>query len=81
MDAAAEQVERTLGPIQLWVNNAFTGAIAFFDDVEPREFERITAVTYFGFVNGTRAALRDMTPLGPARSCRSAPHRSGRPGR
>ncbi|MGI8612571.1 MAG: SDR family oxidoreductase [Nocardioidaceae bacterium] len=64
VDTAAEQVERTLGPIQLWVNNAFTGAIAFFDDVEPREFERITAVTYFGFVNGTRAARRHMTPRG-----------------
>ena len=62
VDAAAEQVEQTLGPIDLWVNNAFTGAIAFFDDIEPEEYERITAVTYFGFVNGTRAALRHMTP-------------------
>ncbi len=62
LDAAAAQVENALGPIDLWVNNAFTGAIAFFDEIEPAEYERITAVTYFGYVNGTRAALRRMTP-------------------
>jgi NAD(P)-dependent dehydrogenase (short-subunit alcohol dehydrogenase family) len=62
VDAAADQVEDALGPIDLWVNDAFTGALAFFDEIEPQEYERITAVTYFGFVNGTRAALRHMTP-------------------
>ncbi len=62
VDAAADRVERELGPIDLWVNDAFTGAIAFFEDIEPQEYERITAVTYFGFVNGTRSALRRMTP-------------------
>jgi NAD(P)-dependent dehydrogenase (short-subunit alcohol dehydrogenase family) len=62
VEAAADRVEAELGPIDVWVNNAFTGAIAFFEDVEPEEFERITAVTYFGFVNGTRAALRQMRP-------------------
>ncbi len=62
LDAAAAQVEDALGPIDLWVNNAFTGAIAFFDEIEPEEYERITAVTYFGYVNGTRAALRRMAP-------------------
>ena len=62
LDRAADSVEDALGPIDLWVNNAFTGAIAFFDDVTPAEFDRITAVTYLGYVNGTRAALRRMTP-------------------
>ena len=62
LDRAADQVEDALGPIDLWVNNAFTGAIAFFDDITPEEFDRITAVTYLGYVNGTRAALRRMTP-------------------
>ncbi len=64
VDAAAGRVEDELGPIELWVNNAFTGAIAFFEDIEPAEYERITAVTYLGFVNGTRSALRRMTPRG-----------------
>ncbi len=62
VERAADQVEEGLGPIDLWVNNAFTGAIAFFDEITAEEYERITAVTYLGFVNGTRAALRRMTP-------------------
>ena len=62
VEAAAERVEQALGPIDLWVNDAFTGAIAFFDEITPEEFERITAVTYLGYVNGTRAALRRMAP-------------------
>ncbi len=60
VEQAADRIEAELGPIELWINNAFTGSIALFDDVEPAEFERITAVTYLGFVNGTRAALRRM---------------------
>ena len=62
VEAAADRVEDELGPIDVWVNNAFAGSIAFFDDVRPEEYERITSVTYLGFVNGTRAALRRMRP-------------------
>ena len=62
VDEAATRIEEELGPIDVWVNNAFSGAIAFFENVTPEEYERITAVTYFGFVNGTRAALKRMRP-------------------
>lgn len=62
VDHAADRVEEELGPIELWVNDAFTGAIAFFDELTPEEYERITMVTYLGFVNGTRSALKRMTP-------------------
>lgn len=62
VERAADEIEAALGPIELWVNNAFTGAIAFFADLRPEEHERITMVTYLGFVNGTRAALARMTP-------------------
>jgi NAD(P)-dependent dehydrogenase (short-subunit alcohol dehydrogenase family) len=62
VDRAADHIEDALGPIDLWVNCAFTGSIAFFADVRPEEYERVTAVTYLGYVNGTRAALRRMTP-------------------
>ena len=62
VEAAAARVEEELGPIDLWVNNAFAGAISFFENVTHEEYERITAVTYFGFVNGTRAALKRMKP-------------------
>lgn len=64
VDAAAEQIEHELGPIRLWVNNAMTGTISEFLDTERADFERATAVTYFGVVNGTRAALRRMVPRG-----------------
>lgn len=62
VDAAAERVEAELGPIEVWVNDAMVGVFAEFTKVSPADFERATAVTYLGVVNGTRAALRYMTP-------------------
>jgi NAD(P)-dependent dehydrogenase (short-subunit alcohol dehydrogenase family) len=62
VDEAARRAEAELGPISVWVNNAFTGSITFFEDLAPDEYRRITEVTYLGFVNGTRAALRHMVP-------------------
>jgi NAD(P)-dependent dehydrogenase (short-subunit alcohol dehydrogenase family) len=62
VEAAADQVERELGPIDVWVNNAFAGIFSRFVDVTPEEYERVTAVTYLGQVNGTRAALKRMLP-------------------
>src|SRR4051812_24487400 len=60
VEAAAARVVDELGPIDVWVNNAFAGSIAFFEDLTPDEYRRITEVTYLGQVNGTRAALRRM---------------------
>jgi NAD(P)-dependent dehydrogenase (short-subunit alcohol dehydrogenase family) len=60
VEAAADRVERELGPIDVWCNVAFTTAFARFQEITPDEWERATAVTYFGFVNGTRAALTRM---------------------
>jgi NAD(P)-dependent dehydrogenase (short-subunit alcohol dehydrogenase family) len=60
VEAAADRVERELGPIDVWCNVAFTTAFARFQEISPDEWERATAVTYFGFVNGTRAALKRM---------------------
>ncbi|MGW5133595.1 SDR family oxidoreductase [Streptomyces sp. NPDC004135] len=62
VEDAARQVEDTLGPVDVWVDNAFTGVFAPFTEVTPEEFRRVTEVTYPGFVNGTRAALRHMLP-------------------
>jgi NAD(P)-dependent dehydrogenase (short-subunit alcohol dehydrogenase family) len=64
VEAAADQIERVLGPIDIWINAAFTGVFARFGEVRPDEYERATAVTYFGCVNGTRAALARMQPRG-----------------
>ncbi len=62
VDAAAAQVEQQLGPIDVWVNNAFAGMFSEFLDMSPDEYKRVTEVTYFGQVWGTRAALRHMIP-------------------
>jgi NAD(P)-dependent dehydrogenase (short-subunit alcohol dehydrogenase family) len=62
VERAAEQVERELGPIDVWVNNAMTSVFAPFPEIQPDEYERVTRVTYLGYVNGTRAALRRMKP-------------------
>ncbi|HEY7487276.1 MAG TPA: SDR family oxidoreductase [Streptosporangiaceae bacterium] len=60
VDAAAARVEAELGPIDVWVNNAFAGVFAPFWQVTPEEYARTTEVTYLGTVNGTRAALARM---------------------
>ena len=62
VEAAAEQVERELGPIDVWVNDAMTTVFAFFEDIEPEEYRRATDVTYHGTVWGTKAALKRMVP-------------------
>jgi len=60
VDAAAEQVERELGPIDIWVNVAMVTVFAPVHAIEPEEFKRVTEVTYLGQVHGTLAALKRM---------------------
>jgi NAD(P)-dependent dehydrogenase (short-subunit alcohol dehydrogenase family) len=60
--AAAERAESELGPIDTWVNVAFTSVFAPFDKIEPAEFRRVTEVSYLGYVYATMAALRHMKP-------------------
>ncbi len=62
VEAAAERVENALGPIDVWVNVAFTSVFAPFTEIEPAEFRRVTEVSYLGFVHGTRVALDRMKP-------------------
>ncbi|PRW65439.1 SDR family oxidoreductase [Actinopolyspora mortivallis] len=59
---ATEQVERLLGPIDVWVNAAFTSVFAPFSEVGPKEFRRVVEVDLLGFVHGTKAALERMRP-------------------
>jgi NAD(P)-dependent dehydrogenase (short-subunit alcohol dehydrogenase family) len=59
---AAALVERSLGPIDVWVNNAMTTVFAPFDRIGPDEYRRATEVTYLGTVHGTMAALSRMKP-------------------
>ncbi|GAB1692901.1 SDR family oxidoreductase [Krasilnikovia sp. M28-CT-15] len=59
---AAERAAMELGPIELWVNDAFSGNLRYFWDTPPDEYRRITEVTYLGQVHGTRVALEHMRP-------------------
>jgi short-subunit dehydrogenase len=60
VDAAAERVERELGPIDIWINNAMTSVFSPVSEMEASEFKRVTEVTYLGVVYGTLAALKRM---------------------
>ena len=62
VDAAAARVEQELGPIDIWINNAMTTVFGPFLQMSPADFQRVTEVTYLGFVHGTLAALRRMVP-------------------
>ena len=62
VDEAADRVEKELGPIDLWVNDAFSSVFAPFSEITMDEFTRTTQVTYLGYVYGTRAALTRMLP-------------------
>lgn len=64
VEVAAEQVERELGPIDVWVNNAMATILCPASEVLPEEYERVTQVTYLGTVHGTLAALRRMRTRG-----------------
>jgi len=60
VDAAATRVEEEFGPIDVWINAAFTSVFALFVDLTPEEYRRVTEVTYLGYVHGTMAALARM---------------------
>ena len=62
VSAAADTIERELGPIDIWVNDAFSSVFAPFWEIQPDEFRRTTEVAYLGYVWGTRVALDRMRP-------------------
>lgn len=84
VEAAADQIESELGPIDVWVNNAMVSALLPFSRMDPADFRRVTEVTYLGYVHGTMTALRRMVPrdrgtivqVGSALAYRSIPLQS-----
>ena len=85
VEAAAERVERELGPIDIWINNAMVSVFSPVKEMEADEYRRLTEVTYLGAVYGTLAALKRMLPrnhgtivqVGSALAYRSIPLQSG----
>lgn len=84
VEAAAERVERELGPIDIWINNAMVSVFSPVEQMEPEEYKRVTEVTYLGVVYGTLAALKRMrarnrgviVQIGSALAYRSIPLQS-----
>ncbi len=62
VEAAAERVERELGPIDVWVNVAMVSVFSPIKEMTAAEFKRVTEVTYLGYVHGTLSALKRMLP-------------------
>ncbi|MGA8978125.1 MAG: SDR family oxidoreductase [Pedococcus sp.] len=60
VEAAVERVESELGPIDVWVNVAFTSVFARFEDITAAEYLRATEVSYLGYVYSTMAVLPRM---------------------
>ncbi len=57
---AVKRIESELGPIDVWVNVAFTSVFARFDDISAEEYRRATEVSYPGYVYATMAVLPRM---------------------
>jgi len=62
VEQAAARIERELGPIDVWVNNAMVSVFSPVSELTPEEVRRVTEVTYLGVVYGTMAALKRMLP-------------------
>jgi short-subunit dehydrogenase len=60
--SAAERIERELGPIDVWVNNAMVSVFSPVKELRAEEVARVTEVTYLGVVYGTLEALKRMLP-------------------
>jgi NADP-dependent 3-hydroxy acid dehydrogenase YdfG len=62
MQQAADRVERELGPIDVWINNAMASVFSPIKKMKPEEYKRVTEVSYLGYVYGTLSALKSMLP-------------------
>jgi short-subunit dehydrogenase len=64
VEAAAAQIERQLGPIDIWINNASVMLYGRAADLRAADLRRVTDVDYHGAVWGTIAALSYMRARG-----------------
>lgn len=60
VEHAAATVESSIGPIDVWVNNAMVSVFAPVHELTAAEARRVTEVTYLGSVHGTLSALTHM---------------------
>ena len=57
---AADRIAGEWGNIDVWVNDAMATIFSPVHEITPKEFRRVTEVTYLGQVYGTMAALKHM---------------------
>jgi NAD(P)-dependent dehydrogenase (short-subunit alcohol dehydrogenase family) len=62
VEAAAARVEEEFGFIHTWVNNAMASVFSPVKEMTAKEYQRVTEVSYLGYVYGTLAALKRMLP-------------------
>lgn len=62
VEEAADAVEDAFGPIDVWVNNAMLSVFSPAAEMTAEEYQRVTNVTYLGYVHGTQTALDRMRP-------------------
>jgi short-subunit dehydrogenase len=62
IEEAADLVEKELGPIDIWINNAMVSVFSPAKEMTAAEYKRVTEVTYLGYVYGTLSALKRMLP-------------------
>ena len=61
VERLAAETEASLGPIDVWVNNAMVTVLSPVGQMKPDEFRRVMEVNYLGTVHGTLAALTRMS--------------------
>ena len=84
VEKAAAVIEKAYGTIDIWVNDAMVSVFSPVKEMKPEEYRRVTEVTYLGYVYGTLAALKRMSPrkqgviiqIGSALAYRSIPLQS-----
>jgi NAD(P)-dependent dehydrogenase (short-subunit alcohol dehydrogenase family) len=64
VEAIVARIEDEVGPVDVWVNAAFSSVFSPFDQITPAEFRRATEVSYLGFVYCTMAVLKRMKSRG-----------------
>lgn len=60
VERAASEIEKELGPIDIWINNAMNSVFSPIERMQPDEYKRVTEVTYLGQVYGALSALKRM---------------------
>jgi NAD(P)-dependent dehydrogenase (short-subunit alcohol dehydrogenase family) len=81
---ARKKVEVEFGPIDIWVNVAMASVFSPIREMTAEDYQRVTNVTYLGYVYGSLAALKTMLPrdrgtivqVGSALAYRSIPLQS-----